>query len=96
MYIFATLDWRLYRYNVLPKNNNIDNLQSSNYLPIVQKSSTCLPKANEPMFKSCAFQGFSFDRRLDPTLQFLCIFHQEGVSLSSGDANLNICLEKHS
>lgn len=31
-----------------------------------------------------------------PRFNFLCIFHQEGVSLSSGDANLNICLEKHS
>jgi hypothetical protein len=82
MHIFATLDWRLYRYNALPKKKTLIIYKVQTTYQLFKKVQLVYLKQMNLCSKSCVFQGFSFDRRLDPMCQFLCIFHQEGVSLS--------------
>lgn len=82
MHIFATLDWRLYRYNALPKKKTLIIYKVQTTYQLFKKVQLVYLKQMNLCSKSCVFQGFSFDRRLDPMCQLLCIFHQEGVSLS--------------
>jgi hypothetical protein len=82
MHIFVTLDWRLYRYNALPKKKTLIIYKVQTTYQLFKKVQLVYLKQMNLCSKSCVFQGFSFDRRLDPMCQFLCIFHQEGVSLS--------------